>query len=290
MDFREEYKKQAEVMTPSAEAMERMTAKIMEQVNAPVKKAIPFKRIAYIGGTVAACAVIAVGAVRLLPAMDNTLETAAEDYATVQPSATYIEQACVAEAENSAFDVLTDATENAVDADVYLKQTDSDAADNVNDAYDSNAAANADKSFADMSVPDEVVDHAGVAEDAVDTVAGTAHEYVMEEAVPSIEKEHDASVPTPECPTELIYVAEDKQSFTIGGTEYLRLPSEIAADIALTDECSVSSYIGADGEHYDVADFGVAVILVHNVDDSHGEYCGIYSTADNYDIIISSEN
>lgn len=92
MDFREEYKKQAEVMTPSAEAMERMTKNIMEQINAPVKKAIPFKKIAYIGGSVAACAVIAVGIIRLAPRMDNTLETAAEDCAAASPSATYIAQ------------------------------------------------------------------------------------------------------------------------------------------------------------------------------------------------------
>ena len=58
MDFREEYKKSAEVMTPSAEAMERMTKNIMEQINAPAKKAIPFKKISYIGGAVAACALI----------------------------------------------------------------------------------------------------------------------------------------------------------------------------------------------------------------------------------------
>lgn len=68
MDFKAEYKKSAEIMTPSPEAMERMKKNILAQtVNAPAKKPIPFKKISMIGGAVAACAVISVSAVTLLP-------------------------------------------------------------------------------------------------------------------------------------------------------------------------------------------------------------------------------
>ncbi|MBQ8171827.1 MAG: hypothetical protein IJZ95_07570, partial [Oscillospiraceae bacterium] len=68
MDFKAEYKKSAEIMTPSPEAMERMKNNILAQtVNAPAKKPIPLKRVSMIGGAVAACAVISVSAVTLLP-------------------------------------------------------------------------------------------------------------------------------------------------------------------------------------------------------------------------------
>ncbi len=86
MNFREEYKNQAEVMNPSTEAMKRMTQSILEQVKAPAKKAIPFKKITYIGGTVAACAVIAIGAAVLFPTLSDKIPTA--DNAAFEGSST----------------------------------------------------------------------------------------------------------------------------------------------------------------------------------------------------------
>ena len=68
MDFREEYKKSAEIMNPSAESMLRMKQNILEQAKkTPSKKAIPFRQIAIAGGSVAACAVIGISAARFLP-------------------------------------------------------------------------------------------------------------------------------------------------------------------------------------------------------------------------------
>ncbi len=75
MNFREEYKNQAEVINPSQEAMERMADNIMEHIKAPAKKAIPFRKITYIGGAVAACAVITVGAFKVLPAISGSIPT-----------------------------------------------------------------------------------------------------------------------------------------------------------------------------------------------------------------------
>ena len=86
MDFREEYKKSAESLSPDKEAMERMKAAVLAEIaeeqssgaapgasadnnagSPEQKKSFPFRRIAYIGGAVAACAVITVSAFTFLP-------------------------------------------------------------------------------------------------------------------------------------------------------------------------------------------------------------------------------
>lgn len=71
MNFREEYKNSIEIMSPSAEQLERMKKNILEQAKTPEKKAIPFKKIAYIGSAVAACAVISVAAINIVPRLTN---------------------------------------------------------------------------------------------------------------------------------------------------------------------------------------------------------------------------
>lgn len=71
MNFREEYKNNIEIMSPSAEQLERMKKNILEQAKAPEKKAIPFKKIAYIGSAVAACAVISVAAINIVPRLSG---------------------------------------------------------------------------------------------------------------------------------------------------------------------------------------------------------------------------
>lgn len=69
MDFKTEYKAAAESMTPSREQLDRMKANILSQTAKPRKPA--FTRAAYIGGTVAACAVITLTAVTLLPVLKD---------------------------------------------------------------------------------------------------------------------------------------------------------------------------------------------------------------------------
>ncbi len=85
MDFREEYKNSIEIMNPSAEQLERMKKNILEQTKAPEKKAVPFKKIAYIGSAVAACAVISVAAINIVPRLtkSNAELTAGESYASM---------------------------------------------------------------------------------------------------------------------------------------------------------------------------------------------------------------
>ena len=79
MDFRQEYKKSAEIMNPSAEAMERMKRNILAKAALPEKKAFPFKKLAYAGSALAACAVIAVAAANILPSMKAKNEMASDD-------------------------------------------------------------------------------------------------------------------------------------------------------------------------------------------------------------------
>ncbi len=79
MNFREEYKNSIEIMSPSAEQMVRMKKNIMEQVKAPEKKTIPFKKIAYIGSAVAACAVISVAAINIIPRLSGGSSLATAD-------------------------------------------------------------------------------------------------------------------------------------------------------------------------------------------------------------------
>lgn len=95
MEFREEYKKSMESNSPDREAMDRMKAAVMAKIAAgegepgiPAgkKKPLPLRRIAYIGGAAAACAVIAVSTATILPNVgkNNDMVSAAESvtYAT----------------------------------------------------------------------------------------------------------------------------------------------------------------------------------------------------------------
>lgn len=71
MNFREEYKNSIEIAGPSAEQLERMKSNVLAQAAAPAKKALPLKRIAAVGSAVAACAVISVAAVNILPRISS---------------------------------------------------------------------------------------------------------------------------------------------------------------------------------------------------------------------------
>lgn len=119
MKFSEEYKKSAENINPDRQTIDRMKAAVLkelqEQPDAPAqpleepKKPLPLRRIAYIGGAVAACAAITVAAVNLVPSLkaSNAMissgaiadssasaaeiagnETAAQEFSMIQNAAT----------------------------------------------------------------------------------------------------------------------------------------------------------------------------------------------------------
>lgn len=71
MNFKEEYIKAAEEFTPDRQTIDRMKENVLNMTRA--KKAFPFRAVAAVGGTVAACAVITLAAARIAPknASDN---------------------------------------------------------------------------------------------------------------------------------------------------------------------------------------------------------------------------
>lgn len=82
MKFSEEYKKSAENMSPDRQTIDRMKAAVLKELrehpNVPAlpleepKKPLPLRRLAFIGGAVAACAVITVAAVNILPSLKTS--------------------------------------------------------------------------------------------------------------------------------------------------------------------------------------------------------------------------
>lgn len=112
MKFSEEYKKAAKELNPSQKQINRMTANVISEIKSP-KKPFAMQKIAYIGGTVAACAVITVTAVTVLPhlkskssltdnsapAIENMLDksgdSAAEEFLSVQVTTAAIDYPAV---------------------------------------------------------------------------------------------------------------------------------------------------------------------------------------------------
>lgn len=77
MNFKEEYMKAAENMTPDRQTVDRMKANVLEMAEKGNKqKAFPFKKVGIAGGAIAACAVITAAAVKVLPTMSSKDTTA----------------------------------------------------------------------------------------------------------------------------------------------------------------------------------------------------------------------
>lgn len=81
MKFSDEYKAELTQYDPDTEALARMKAAVMAKTNAPEnpRNAMPLtKRIAIFGGSAAACAIIAICAVKLTPIVSNGSKLAAD--------------------------------------------------------------------------------------------------------------------------------------------------------------------------------------------------------------------
>ncbi len=296
MDFREEYKKSAEVMTPSAEAMERMTKNIMEQINAPAKKAIPFKKISYIGGAVAACAVITVGAVKLLPSMQTELATAD---AAANESVTAVYQDSAAEEEyaplngvtadkDSASDIITDfamdAAEDAVAESESIFDYAADAGDDTTAVAAPTVSANDGSSlFEDKSIADNAdifVAEEGVMEEAVcenaETIEIDLGFETGEVSVPVDSEITDRS-------DEMIYFSEDRQIVTYDGEDYYLLSPEYYSNLNYDCDAATYLYTGSDNKNYELVDWGEFISLSIIVSETHMDDGGVYSSAEKYD-------
>lgn len=76
MNFRDEYKFAAEELTPDKETVERIKAGVHRRINGE-KRPLNLKKIAYFGGALAACAMVTITAVNVLPRLNSRPEAAA---------------------------------------------------------------------------------------------------------------------------------------------------------------------------------------------------------------------
>lgn len=70
MNFKDEYKRAAGDLTPDRECVDRMKAAVLRDISRP--KVFPYKRVAVIGGAFAACAVITVAAITVIPMLRSS--------------------------------------------------------------------------------------------------------------------------------------------------------------------------------------------------------------------------
>ena len=156
MSFKEEYKNCAEIMEPSAQQLERMKRNVLEQIKTPEKKAIPFKKIAYIGSAVAACAVLSIAAVNIIPRLStgrnelaaSSLTSSAESYSDTGAGK---------------FDMLTDGTGTAAENATIDKAASEPSTDDVMTDNADDRAADDEDSIAVVAPSDEK----GITEDSI---------------------------------------------------------------------------------------------------------------------------
>ncbi len=73
MNFKDEYKKAAGDLTPDKACIDRMKAAVLRDIARP--KTFPYKRVAVVGGAFAACAVITVAAITVIPRLRSSAFT-----------------------------------------------------------------------------------------------------------------------------------------------------------------------------------------------------------------------
>lgn len=194
MKFSEEYKKSAENINPDRQTIDRMKAAVLkelqEQPDAPAqpleepKKPLPLRRIAYIGGAVAACAAITVAAVNLVPSLkaSNAMissgaiadssasaaeiagnETAAPEFSMIQNAAT----------AGSAEDIAEEAAADEAPADdAYGFDNGIAGTDGI--IYNDNRYENENPGAGDASIPEQSAE-AVPAEGAADSISDSTN-------------------------------------------------------------------------------------------------------------------
>lgn len=194
MKFSEEYKKSAENINPDRQTIDRMKAAVLkelqEQPDAPAqpleepKKPLPLRRIAYIGGAVAACAAITIAAVNLVPSLkvSNVMissgaiadssasaaeiagnETAAPEFSMIQNAAT----------AGSAEDIAEEAAADEAPADdAYGFDNGIAGTDGI--IYNDNRYENENPGAGDASIPEQSAE-AVPAEDAADSISDSTN-------------------------------------------------------------------------------------------------------------------
>lgn len=114
MKFEEEYKNAAELISPDREQIDRMKANVLKNIEKPSKPVI-WQKIAYAGGSVAACAAITLLAVSILPQLRSRESMTDTNASTINLAA-----------DKSMEDAVT-AGEAAAEDDAMVAQTSSEA-------------------------------------------------------------------------------------------------------------------------------------------------------------------
>lgn len=170
MDLREEYKNEMESVSPDREAIDRMKAAVMAKIAAgegeagipgEKKKPLPLRKIAYIGGAVAACAVIAVSAATILPSVNknNGMISEAESISATAAGANEISGGGAADTAGS------HETGSAANADTFRPEDDVA----VEETTDGTAEAASDTATDDRSW-DDSPDSGGVIDSITDSI------------------------------------------------------------------------------------------------------------------------
>lgn len=192
MDLREEYKNEMESVSPDREAIDRMKAAVMAKIAAgegeagipgEKKKPLPLRKIAYIGGAVAACAVIAVSAATILPSVNknNGMISEAESFSATAAGANGISGGGAADTAGS------HETGSAANADTF--RTEDDVA--VEETTDGTAEAASDTATDDRFW-DDSPDSGGVIDSITDSITDSVpDDAVTPDAIPSDEPDKD---------------------------------------------------------------------------------------------------
>lgn len=211
MKFSEEYKKSAENMNPDRQTIDRMKAAVLKELqehpDAPAqpleepKKPLPLRRIAYIGGAVAACAAITVAAVNLVPSLkaSNVMissgdiadssasaaeiagnETAAPEFSMIQNAAT----------AGSAEDIAEEAAADEAPADEAPADDaygfDNGIAGTDGIIYNDNRYENENPGAGDAPIPEQSAE-AVPAEGAADSISDSTDESLVDNERPNPE-------------------------------------------------------------------------------------------------------
>lgn len=153
MNFRDEYKKSAESLSPDRKTIDRMKAAVMAEINSGAaeepkpRKPLLLNRIALIGGAAAACAIITVSAVNFIPKMMNSNDMVSEADISSSAAAAEINSAESAFTTSSEYSSISDSA--SLDHNGAIKDNDF-----IEDFTDESVLENADDVIStDTSIP-----------------------------------------------------------------------------------------------------------------------------------------
>ena len=257
MDLREEYKNEMESVSPDREAMDRMKAAVMAKIAAgegeagipgEKKKPLPLRKIAYVGGAVAACAVIAVSAATILPSVNKNNGMISE------AECSSVSAAEAGEISSGAADTAgSHETGSAANADTLRPKDDvavEKTTDGTAEAASDTATDDSDRSWDDSpdnggvidsitdSVPDDAVTPDVIPSDEPDKVSGTS---------PGKSDDNQGWHDFGENTLEPSYTDDGRNPEAGFGTaEEIDKPDPDQGDYGITGECTMEGFMTGD--------------------------------------------